>query len=355
MVPGQGRVLRQLMAQLCKTLEKEIPHRLEGADFKAEKEHIEKAYKVQEAKAYAQLDAFGEARHFALYRENGHLVFTLLGDKGRALTEVEARSLPHERRAKIDQAEEELRAEISRFLDQTRPLERAMNERLLELRRQFVKPLLDQELSAIRTQLEGLSLDGPTLSAYLDLLMADVLDKLGLFTPSDADEALRLDELDAVLANYGVNVLVDNAAMTGAPALVDNNPTFRSLFGSIEYQPEEDVLRTDFSRIRAGTLHKASGGFLMLHLRDLLTDDQGGLCRALHGRCHHLPFVSGLNQSHLPASGLAALQQRLGSAFAGGVAPRSGRPSMPKRHFCPHGGAGGGECRRVPGTQRSAG
>jgi predicted ATP-dependent protease len=273
MAPGQGRVLRQLMAQLSKTLEKEIPHRLEGADFKAEKEHIEKAYKVQEAKAYAELDAFGEARHFALYRENGHLVFTLLGDKGRALTEVEARSLPHERRAKIDQAEEELRAEISRFLDHTRPLERAMNERLLELRRQFVKPLLDQELSVIRTQLGGLSLDAPKLSAYLDLLMTDVLDKLGLFTPSDADEALRLEELDSVLANYGVNVLIDNAAMTGAPALVDNNPTFRSLFGSIEYQPEEDVLRTDFSRIRAGTLHKASGGFLMLHLRDLLTDE----------------------------------------------------------------------------------
>jgi predicted ATP-dependent protease len=273
MAPGQGLVLRQLMAQLSKALEREIPRRLEGADFKVEKEHIENDYKVQEAKAYAALDAFGEARHFALYRENGHLVFTLLGDKGRALTEVEARSLPRERRAKIDLAEEELRAEISRFLDQTRPLERAMNERLIELRRQFVTPLLDLELNAIRTQLAGLSQDAPKLSAYLDQVKADVLDKLGLFTVSEADEALRLEELVALLSNYGVNVLVDNQALTGAPALVDNNPSFRSLFGSIEYQPEEDVLRTDFSRIRAGSLHQASGGFLMLHLRDLLTDE----------------------------------------------------------------------------------
>jgi predicted ATP-dependent protease len=273
MAPGQGLVLRQLMAQLSKALEKEIPRRLEGADFKVEKQHIENDYKVQEAKAYAALDAFGEARHFALYRENGHLVFTLLGDKGRALTEVEARSLPRERRAKIDLAEEELRAEISRFLDQTRPLERAMNERLIELRRQFVTPLLDLELNAIRTHLAGLSQDAPKLSAYLDQVKADVLDKLGLFTVSESDEALRLEELVAVLSNYGVNVLVDNQALTGAPALVDNNPSFRSLFGSIEYQPEEDVLRTDFSRIRAGSLHKASGGFLMLHLRDLLTDE----------------------------------------------------------------------------------
>jgi predicted ATP-dependent protease len=46
----------------------------------------------------------------------------------------------------------------------------------------------------------------------------------------------------------------------------------RALFGSIEYQSENDVLMTDFARIRAGSLHKAHGGFLMLHLRDLLVD-----------------------------------------------------------------------------------
>ncbi|NLX19118.1 MAG: AAA family ATPase [Desulfobulbus sp.] len=39
-----------------------------------------------------------------------------------------------------------------------------------------------------------------------------------------------------------------------------------------EYQSENDVLVTDFSRIRGGSLHRANGGFLLLHLRDLLTD-----------------------------------------------------------------------------------
>ena len=110
--PGQGRLLRQFMVQMCKTLQKEIPQRLDSPDFKAESEHLEKTYKVEEAKAYAELDAFAEARSFALYRENGHLVFTLLGEKGNALTEAEARSLPKERRARIDQAEQELREEM---------------------------------------------------------------------------------------------------------------------------------------------------------------------------------------------------------------------------------------------------
>jgi len=67
---------------------------------------------------------------------------------------------------------------------------------------------------------------------------------------------------------------VDNDGLSGAPVIVEDNPIFRSLFGSIEYQTGSDVLVTDFTRIRAGSLHKAHGGFLMLHLRDLLADDR---------------------------------------------------------------------------------
>ena len=83
----------------------------------------------------------------------------------------------------------------------------------------------------------------------------------------------RQAALVSVLSRYRVNLLVDNGAMQGAPVIVENNPSFRTLFGSIEYQPEEDALVTDFSRIRAGSLINAHGGFLMLHLRDLLTDE----------------------------------------------------------------------------------
>ncbi|MDD5336618.1 MAG: ATP-binding protein [Rhodoferax sp.] len=271
--PGQGHTLRQLMMQLCKTLQKEIPKRLDGPDFKAESEHIEKTYKTEEAKAYAELDTFAEARSFALYRENGHLVFTLLGEKGNALTESEARSLPKERRAQVEQAEQELREEIARYLDKIRPIERVMSEGLTALRRQIVKPLLEHELQDIRDALKKQIKDSVKLGSYLDQVLHDVLDNLALFRVSEDEEELRLEQLAEVLSRYRVNLLVDNAALAGAPVIVENNPSFRNLFGSIEYQPDEDALVTDFSRIRAGSLLKAHGGFLLLHLRDLLSDE----------------------------------------------------------------------------------
>lgn len=269
---GEGRLLRQLMAQTIKSLLSEIPRQLSGQDYRTESQRIEKTYKEQEAEAYAGLDSFAEARHFALHREAGHLVFTLLGKKNQALTETEVLSLSKARRAEVEQEEQELRAEIARFLDQTRPMERAMNESLAALRRKVVTALLDHEFQDIRNILKKQIKDSIKLGLFLEQVMQDVLNNITLFEASDNDEEGRQEVLNRVLSRYRVNLVVDNDGLPGAPVIVEDNPLFRSLFGSIEYQSDNDVLVTDFSRIRAGSLLRAHGGFLMLHLRDLLVD-----------------------------------------------------------------------------------
>ncbi|WP_066703048.1 Lon protease family protein [Curvibacter delicatus] len=275
MPAGQGRQLRQLMTQFIKTLQSEIPKRLAGPDFKDERDRLAKTYKAEEDHAYAELDAYAEARNFALIRESGHMVFTLRDDKGEPLTEGKALSLPKERRVEIDRMEEELRGEITRFLDKTRAMERVMNEGLAALRRQMIKPLLEHELQEIRNELRKQIKDTVKLGHYLEQVQHDVLENLELFQSGDEAESeeIRLQALAEVLARYHVNLVVDNQGREGAPVIVEDNPLYRTLFGSVEYQTENDVLVTDFSRIRAGSLLKANGGFLLLHLRDLLADE----------------------------------------------------------------------------------
>jgi len=272
---GEGRKLRLHMAQLTKTLLADIPKRLTAQDFKVESEHIEKAYKQEEDRAYGVLETFAEARSFSLFREDGHLVFTYRDEKGVPLTEVEALALPKERRTAIDKAEVELRAEIANFLEKTRPIDRVKNEGLAALRRQTIKPMLEQELVQIKQALAKPTQDNEKLAHYFKNVTADVLENIELFEPVDDDEddeETRLEALNTLLLRYRVNVAVDNHGTQGAPVLEEDNPVFRTLFGSVEYQAEDDVLLTDFTRIRAGSLLKAHGGFLMLHVRDLLTD-----------------------------------------------------------------------------------
>jgi predicted ATP-dependent protease len=274
MPPGQGRQLRSLMQQLVKTLQAEIPKQLGGGDFRAESERLQKTYKAEDVRAFAELDAYAEARSFAVIRDEGHLVLTLRDEKGEPMTEGKLLALPKEKRAETDRLEEELRGEITRYLEKTRALERVLNEGLAALRRQVIKPLLEHELQEIRNELRKQIKDTVKLGSYLDQVAHDVLENLELFQPGDNDEdGVRVEALANVLMRYSVNVVVDNHGREGAPVIVEDNPLFRTLFGSIEYQNENDVLVTDYSRIRAGSLLRAHGGFIMLHLRDLLADE----------------------------------------------------------------------------------
>jgi predicted ATP-dependent protease len=269
---GQGKQFRQLMSAMLRTLLKEIPQRLSGEDFKTESERLEKEFKAEEAKGYAELDAFAEKRRFTLHRESGHMVFTYRNAKGHTLTADEMLMLPRDKRNEIDLAEQELRAEISIYFDRISALSRDKDEALATLRRQVVKPLLTEQLQQIRSSLKKQIKDSVKLGHFLEQVEQDVLDNVELFKPMDSDEDIRLETLAKILSRYRVNLVVDNDGLTGAPVIVEDNPLFRSLFGSIEYQTENDALVTDFSRIRAGSLHRAHGGFLMLHLRDLLVD-----------------------------------------------------------------------------------
>lgn len=274
MPAGQGRELRQLMAQLVRWVQTEIPQRLASEDFKAESDRLQDTYRSEENRAFSELVALAEEKGFNLYRESGHLVFTLIGDKGSALTEAEARALSKERRAEVDQAEHALREEIGRFLDNTRPMLRVLNEGLAALRRQMVKPLLDRELQAMRLQLKKQIKDSVKLGNYLEQVEHDLLEHVELFVPLDSDDEVRQEALAQLMLGYRVNLVVDNAGRAGAPVIVEDNPVLHQLFGRIEYQAEEDMMMTDFNRVRAGSLLRAHGGFLLLHLRDLVTDEQ---------------------------------------------------------------------------------
>ncbi|WP_228768100.1 Lon protease family protein [Limnohabitans sp. DM1] len=268
---GQGRVLRQMMVQLAKRLQSDIPKRTAQDDFKTQSQRITRASKAQEDQSYLELSAYAEAHRFALMRDEGHMVFTLKDAQGEPVTAGKALALSRDERAQIDADEDALRSEITRHLDKVRDMERVMNDSLMALRRQTVQPLLEQELQSITAAMTPSSVDSVKLSAFLDQVRHCVLENLMLFEAGD-DEDTRLDELAAVLALFSVNVAVDNHALQGAPVIREDNPVFRVLFGSIEYESDDGDLMTDFSRIRAGSLLKAHGGFLMLHLRDLLAD-----------------------------------------------------------------------------------
>lgn len=301
---GQGRVLRKAMAELARTLQTDIPRHLSSPDFRAQARTIEQAYEVQEAQAFSALEAFAREREFRLSRsdeDGGHMVFTITGPNGQPLTEAEARALPPEQRARIDEAEQALRAEIVAFAQTLRPLERVRDDALNDLRKHTVRPLVQQALQAVRSAVA----DQPNaLQTWLVQVERELLQHLHWFElaeppardsaadapmpadkgnsssgshtdedDEDDDDDDAQDALDHLLHLCQIHLAVDHHDQRGAPVIVEDNPQHRTLFGSIETRHDGDTPQADYTGIRAGSLLRAHGGFVLLHLHDLTGED----------------------------------------------------------------------------------
>lgn len=136
---------------------------------------------------------------------------------------------------------------------------------------------LEGQLSAVKASLSLIDPDKmPT--HYFSALQQDILDTLEAWQPNvNAEGESNLDTLltESFFGRYRANVLVEHHAGQHAPVLYDNDPSLQSLFGGIEGASEASNI-PDFMRLRAGNLLRADGGTLLLHLRDILADEQHG-------------------------------------------------------------------------------
>jgi predicted ATP-dependent protease len=72
---------------------------------------------------------------------------------------------------------------------------------------------------------------------------------------------------------YGVNIVLEHAQDSQCPIVIEGNPTLLNLLGTVdrEWGPRGTV-RSDYRMIRAGSLLRADGGYLILDAREVLTE-----------------------------------------------------------------------------------
>ena len=149
----------------------------------------------------------------------------------------------------------------------------------------LILAFLAAQLSTIKKAVPHVEAD-QQLVRYVELLHKDVLDYLEAWQPSasgDGDNNLEALLSESFFGRYRVNLLVEHTVDQPAPVIYDNDPSLQSLFGGIESAGESSTT-PDFMRLRAGNLLRADGGALLLHLRDILADEQNGpqLLEKLH-------------------------------------------------------------------------
>jgi lon-related putative ATP-dependent protease len=96
---------------------------------------------------------------------------------------------------------------------------------------------------------------------------------------------------------YTLNHVIDNSRLKGAPVIYEMNPTYNNLFGRIEKKSYLGYLYTDYTMIKAGSLLKANGGYLILDAEQVMRHPfvYDSLKRALRSRCL---IIEDINELH---------------------------------------------------------
>ena len=125
----------------------------------------------------------------------------------------------------------------------------------------------------------------PLVVDYLKAIFADMVTHVERIVNGD-DEEFVTAVLTTTPSRYAVNVIVSHTPDSGAPVIFEDLPTHLNLLGHVEQITQLGTVTTDVSMIRAGALHRANGGYLLLEASHLLEHPYAwqGLKRALQSR-----------------------------------------------------------------------
>lgn len=287
---GLGCQLQQDMKSLIGHVQREIPKAFESEEYSAKRDEIAKTLDKQRSEALGRLNAQANQASFTLEATPfGIIMIPILG--GRPLSDTELAALPAATREDLQRRREALQEELKASLKQVRYLEREAYEKLQELDKQVASYSVDGLIDDLCEKYRDL----PEVVEYLKAVQKDILENIKTFkagpsrpsaqTPEGASLSTPwLQELP--FRRYQVNVLVDNSKQEGAPVIVELNPSYNNLFGRLEKETQFGALYTDFTMIKAGSLHRANGGYLVVPVEDVLRNlfSWDSLKRALRSR-----------------------------------------------------------------------
>jgi ATP-dependent Lon protease len=277
---GEGQRFKKDVHGFVDTLKKEIPQLFESQEYLNRKKQVMEEYENSGKQFFKDLEKKVREEGFTLVDiQMGQIkrpeVVPLIDGKPTHIDQVEAMvekgRYPKDEFEEMQKKQANLRAEIDQIFLELRDLQKGVQENLEKMDRLMFQKVATEHAAPIRKKYAGKKIE-----AFFNGMLEDMTENLEIFT-QHAQQAIPgmpvlLPEGDR-FQPYRVNLIVDNADQTGPPVMIESHPTYRNLFGSIERVVDRSGLwRTDFSKVRAGSLVKANGGYLVLNLLDALME-----------------------------------------------------------------------------------
>lgn len=281
---GRASELQKKMEELLEDLIPTLTVSFEAEEYQNKKQEISQVVQHEQDKSFEELQKKAEEKELTLVRTPSGFSF-VPAKEGEKMSDEELKELSEEKRKELDEATKELQQELQKIIQKIPSYKRKTRERLKELDRIVATQAIEDLFAGLSEQFSDLE----EVRQFIDSVEQDIVKNVqsimraelqgqpqpkpdsGEASP-DSTGTVGAAEENPFLDRYKVNVLVDHSASRGAPVVYENNPNYKNLLGRVEYRSRMGALTTSFNLIKAGALHKANGGYLVLDARRVLLE-----------------------------------------------------------------------------------
>lgn len=270
-----------------------IPTILESDEYKAGLNIIKEKYSQKKEEYIRILQKKAKGKSVSLLHMQAGLVVAPTKD-GEVVSPDKFDQLPEEEKKALMDDLNAMQAEIENVAQELPDWEDKQKEEISNLKEKFLKIAVKQPIDSLRKKYKGQKAAIEFLKNIQQHITANIDDFMpepdkgtgedgdalaALLTKMNKNEENKFDK-------FKVNVVVKNEPDSGAPIVVLDHPTQGNLVGKVERIQQYGALLTDFTLIKAGALHRANGGFLLMDARKLLLQpfSWDSLKRALYSK-----------------------------------------------------------------------
>lgn len=253
---GSGKIFKKDIEKLIETLLDELIEAFESEDFELSKNQLVEEYEIEKDALLKQIKKYGEEKGFKLKTSKVGMVFMPIEENGEEVDDDEFYKLKREL--------ENMAIQVAYKI---RDLEDAAKDALLDLEEETAKYIIDPHIDNLKEKYK----EYEKVNLYLDNMRKDILEYVYLFYMSEEELKDKYDKEHFI--KYKVNLFVDNGGdkeNESAPIITEINPSVSNLFGKAEYDYNNGSIKTDFTKLIPGAIHKANGGYLVLYTDQLL-------------------------------------------------------------------------------------
>ena len=257
---GLGRVFKKDIEKLIETLLDELKDAFESEDFEIGKNQLIEEYEIEKDTLIKKIKKYAEEKGFKLKNSKVGMVFIPIEDEEND----EDEDYKDEEFYKLKR---ELENAAIQVVYKIRELENAAKEALLELEEEIAKFIIDPHIEVLLEKYNSYD----KVKTYLNNMRENILEHVYLFYMDEEELKDKYDKEHFI--KYKVNLFVDNGIdreNSKAPVIVEINPSPSNLFGKAEYDYYNGNVKTDFTKLIPGAVHKANGGYLVLYVDQLL-------------------------------------------------------------------------------------